>query len=422
MFRALIIPSSDSSFADLIQDKVTFYPETKDYYLCVLNDEQLPKSIKDIIEPVKIDTNYTSPIRAYQHVEFLFEEVYPKLVERGSSEFKEQPETNRSLLTIKSKLVYAISELLSPNRFHLQLNLYPNTSGTYRDYVYQLCFDEIPCYMKKDDDFVAKLLEIANINVGPLILTSQNFGITRNSPPSWYLKEMLRDLVEISEKDKILIEGSSGNLYLFYDKSVNVTEDQVHEFILEFRGDIVSAIRQLIFPKNTPDWFIKSRRLVRMSNGQWTFPISIPDTKEIFAETIELGWTLTSVSSLFYFLFFLKSSPTYPWIEKELEILIESEVIRIRYRTKYFPDYIRVMNASRAQTLNDNGDIYYPNRIDYEIKDRLMIEFYDSFNKERALVTLRSRETEKKKSTIKEPPNYDLETRLEYDTEIYEVI
>lgn len=425
MFSALILPSANQTLPNLIQEKVTFYPETKDYYLCVVSNQQIPLSVKEKFVPVVIDSNFVSPVRAFQHIEFVITELSPGVTQRGSETLESQPEVSRNLIALRSRLVYAISELLSPNRFHLQLVSFPNSSGTFREYLYQLNFDEIPCFTLKDGDFISKLTQLAQINVGPLILTSQNFGVTRDSPPSWYLREMLRDLSDFGDlpvRNKVLIEGPSSNLYLFYQQAVNVTEDQLQQVILEIRGQIAAAIKSLIFPRRTPDDFIKSRQLVRMANGQWTLPFNLPDSSQVFAETIELSWTFSQVSELFYFLFWLTLAPTYPWIEKELEILVESTIIRIRYRTHYFPDYLRVLTANRTRTPHETGQIYYPERIDYQITDLPYIEFYDSFNNERGLVALTSGEIQFPKITRNAPSSYDLETRLQYDLKMDEVI
>lgn len=425
MFSALIIPSANQTLPDLIQEKTTFYPETKDYYLCVVSNPQIPLSVKEKFVPVVIDSTFVSPVRAFQHIEFDITELSPGSTQRGSEVLTPQPEVSRNLIALRSKLVYAISELLSPNRFHLQLNSLPNSSGSFREYLYQLNFDEIPCFTLKDGDFMRRLSELAQITVGPLIMSSRNYGVTRDSPPSWYLREMLRDLSDFGDlpvRNKVLIEGPSGNLYLFYEHTVNVTEDQLHQVILEIRGQIAASIKSLIFPRGTPDWFIKSRQLVQMANGQWTLPFNLPDSSEVFAETIELSWTFSQVSELFYFLSWLMLAPTYPWIERELEILVESSNIRIRYRTHYFPDYLRVLTACRSHTHDETGQIYYPDRIDYRVSGLPSIEFYDSFNNERAFVALTSGESTLPKISRTAPSSYDLETRLQYDLKMGEVM
>lgn len=425
MFSAIIIPNylqltpattSDESsvgsrIADIIEDKVTIYLPTSKYTLCVASEENIPISIKDQLIPVVIDTKFSQPVRAYQHYYFKIEDIT-------------DPTLNRELMALRSKLVYAVSENLAPDKFYFRLDTSMNDDSTRRNYTYKLYYEEIPCYTFKEDSLLDNFRAVAQQHLGPLIVSTYSLNIDRI--PHWYSKEMFRDIIELGDfpmEDKIVVEGpSSGELYLFYQKESNITEDILNDLIIEIRGHIISAVNLRIFPRNSSNEFIKSRQLKSTNNKQWFIPYNVPRNINVFSTLIQLCFSLKSLDELFWFLTWMLVCPTYSFIEQELKICVGSELIRVCYATKYLPDYIRVNTASRIQLprVTNEVRILYPDRLSQEelskeLTDKTYISFYDHGNNERALLM-------HSKINIPQidkynPSDYSLDTRINYDVD-----
>jgi hypothetical protein len=399
MFQTIILPNH-RDLANLISDKVTIYPRSNKYIACITSEENIPVSIKNQLVPVIINTGVEIPVKAYQ-------KYYSDVSDITD------PVLNRQLMTLRSKLVYSVSENLAPDNFYFKLELPMNDDSTRRTYIYKLYYDEIPCYMLKDDTF----LDILPQQLGPLITSTYSLNI--EDIPHWYTKEMFRDTIDL--KDIVIIEGpTTEELYLFYQEEVNITEDILDELINEIRGQIISAVQLKIFPRNTPNEFIKNRQLKILNNGQWYLPYDVSKDINIFATSLQLHFTLKNIDELFWFLVWMLICPTYSFIEKELKISVESDSIKICYLTKYLPDYLRVNTASRINTAKTINKvlIFYPDRLSTEefsklVNNRTYVSFYDNENNERALLIHPKIDIPQINKTT--PIDFSLNTRILYD-------
>lgn len=401
--------SAGSDIANLIPDKVTVYLPVNKYILCIASEENIAKSIKDKLIPVVINTKFSQPVHAYQHYYFRVEDIT-------------NPSMNRQLMALRSKLTYAVSENLAPEKFFFRMENPMNDDETRRNYIYKLYYEEIPCYAFKEDSLLDNFNSVKDQELGPLIISTRSIRV--EGVPDWYCKEMFRDIVELGEfnmDDKIVVEGpSSGELYLFYQEESNITEDLLNDLIIEVRGRIISAVNLRIFPRNSPNEFIKSRQLKSTNNGQWFIPYNVPRDINTFQGLLQLCFNLKSLDELFWLLTWLLICPTYSFIEQELRICVGSQSIRVCYSTKYLPDYLRVKSASRIQLpeITSIVRILYPDHLSQdelnkELIDQTYISFYDYANNERALLIHPKINIPLIDKNI--PPDYSLETRISYD-------
>lgn len=425
MFRALIIPN----FTDLspytssticnqdvcniceeIVDKITIYPKFGKYKLCVVSEENIPESLKQNLEPVILRTPFETPVRAYQQYYYDLSTLV-------------DPEVNRKLMAMRSKLGYSIAENLAPDRFYVQLENPMNDTTTRRQYQYRLFYDEIPCYAFKNDSFIRNLQEATNQQIGPVITSS--YAINVMDAPHWYVKEMFRDICELGEfpmEDKVLVEGpASGELYLFYQEETNLTEDMLDQLINNVRGKIAAAIQLKIFPRNTSQEFIKSHQLTLVGNNQWTIAYPIPENIPLFLTLMQQSFVFDTLDQLFWFLTWLALCPTYSFIEPELQIRVQSNEILVTHSTKYLPDYIRVRSASRAKLKTEGQvQIVYPDQLSSEdflnmTKGTTYLSFYDHANNERAVIIHNNFEIPQIQREY--PPDFSLDRRIEYDVD-----
>uniref|UniRef100_A0A6C0IX29 Uncharacterized protein n=1 Tax=viral metagenome TaxID=1070528 RepID=A0A6C0IX29_9ZZZZ len=466
MFSAIILPRRFEPLVHFIEEKNLFYPATSNYFLCIANREVIPRSIKERLREVVVDTGFVSPVRAFQHYEYLLSKVIPNSYRRSvqDPELVDDFVVNRELMALRSKLSYAVAELLAPTQFYVQLENPVNSTGTRRLQRYRLYYNEIPCYWfdpevslneevqppdvvgdyktidqtiqslpKLEQSLFDELEAITSLSLGPLVCSTRTLTLMRNNPPRWYIRECLRDICEFKEiemKDKVLMEGpSTGELYLFYKSDLNLTEEQQIRMINEIRGNITSSMRARIFPRRTPDQFVKSRRLVKMANGQWRLPVEwIAEEPNLFKEEIEISFTFRNADDLFWFLLWLSLCPTYSFIEKELMIFVQETIIQVRYRTSYYPDYLRVMSARRVKhnfASSGKGQILYPGRLTEEVTtvlgDRPFIQFYDNERNDRAVVALEEGDLYLPTIERTAPLNYSLDSRIKYDPDPIEV-
>jgi hypothetical protein len=449
MFLATLIPRNSSSFLNLndvqtsfspslsilnqIDAKTVYYPSGKDHLLVVASPENIPLTLQAQIHPFIYHTGFHIPVRAFQHIEYLDTKILPDsgtIDDDDDLNYKSDPEINRKLMAIRSQLAYAASELLGPDKFYFQLEMPLNDVGTRREYVFRLKFSEIPCYYIEGSPIFQEIEAILpQVTTGPLICSSFTLNLAAHRPPQWYLKEIFRDIVEldiIQTSGRVLIEGPvTGDLYLFYEGIVNVTEGQLDETSEEINNAIQSMIETKTFPRNTPNIFIETRQLRRITNGQWTLQLpAIPEDPNLFQEQIQISFTFPRVVDLFWFLFWLMISPTYSFIVKELQIKVHSHQINVEYYTKYYPDYLRVLTASRVRAplaSKDMTKIYYPERLTAKRTTVLKnegpyIRFFDQANHEDALIVADNLKIPSFKMERSAPSNYSLETRLKYDT------
>lgn len=398
MFTAIIVPA----YYDInyIPNKVTIYLPNNKYTVCILSEDNITNNLKDQIVPVLIETGLVEPVRAYQRYYSTIEDMY-------------RPIINRKLMAFKSKLIYAVSENLASDELYVKLENPMNEDETRRYFNYRLYYNEIPCYTFKSDDLLDNFIKITKQNFGPLILSSHALNV--EGVPHWYSKEIFRDMIELGEykmKDRILVEGSNTkDLYLFYQEETNLTDDMVNKIIKDIRGRIISAIKLKIFPRNTPQEFIKNKRLISMPNGQFSINYIVPDDINVYSETMQLYFELNNLDELFMFLNWMMMLPTWGFIEQELKISLISDKIEIRYITKYLPDYIRVNSAKRISSVStDQVKIIYPNRnSDYKNG----ITFFDYGNNEKALLVKSDFNLE-----YITPKDYTLDTRIMNDPNI----
>lgn len=435
MFTAIILPRQHEQLTQSIEEKIIFYPATSDYLLCSSNEATVPLSIKEQLRPVIIDTGFVSPVRAFQHFEYLIEDLRPNIYRRSAQgpQLEDQFVSNRQLLALRSKLAYACAELLAPTQFYFKLETPVNSTGTQRLYQYHLYYNELQCYVL-DTSLLEAIDNYTDAPLGPLICSTRSLTMVKDDPPRWYIRETLRDLCELGEidmKDKELIEGSAtGQLYLFYKEEVNLTQDQQTDLIDEIRGSIASSIQARIFPRGTPDRFIKSRQLVQMTNRQWTLPVIwLPQDPQLFNDILETSFSFRNADDLFWFLLWLSLSPTYSFIERELEIFVRESTIQVRYRTEYYLDYLRVTTARRVQhkwASSGQGEILYPGRLDQELTsvlgERPFIHFYDQERNDRAVVALEEGDLYLPTIERTAPIDFSLDSRIKRDVDLSNLI
>jgi hypothetical protein len=398
MFQAILLPKSQD-LTGFIEDKTIVYLPPSKYIICITSEDNIPKSIKDDLIPVVINTKYSQPVKAYQH--------YVSNIEDLSN-----PRLNRELMAMKSKLVYAISENLSPDKLYFRLEIPMNENSTKRNYIYKLYYQDIPCYTLKDDDLLENFINATDQKLGPLITSTHALSV--EGVPHWYVKEIFRDDI-FSSKNMTIINGpNSGELYLFYKDEVNITEDILTDLINEIRGDIISSVRLKIFPRNTPSEFIKSRRLEQMNNGQWKISYDVPSNINVFSEILKTSFTFKSLDELFWFLLWLVVQPTYPFIEQEMRINTGTDSIKVCYATKYLPDFMRVNSASRVNLPEDSKSvqIIYPDRSSEKPMEQTYLSFYDHGNNEKALLIYPNPIIPNNNYI---PSDYSLDSRIQYD-------
>jgi hypothetical protein len=398
MYFGIILPSyQHSDVSNLIEDKTIIYTPANKYLLCIASEENIPISIKDDLIPVTVNTEYDEPVHAYQHYNFNIENM-------------DNPGLNRKLMSIRSKLVYSVSEILAPTNFYFKLDNSMNDTDTRRPYIYKLHYDSIPCYILKGDNLIENFKIATSQQVGPLIIST--YALNTENVPHWYSKEIFRDIIELGEfpmDNKILVEGNiSKELYLFYREEFNVTENILEDIITDIRGLIVSSMKLKIFPRNTPDEFIKSRRLKLIKNNQWIIPYNVPQDVNIYSTLLQFCFNFKSLDELFWFLYWLQMCPTYSFIEQELSIYVKPESIKVCYNTKYLPDYMRVNSASRIKISGGSDEV----KLSYSDGKEFSISFYDYENNRKALLIHPNIKIYENNI----PENYSLDTRIKYDT------
>jgi len=433
MFLAILVHRDQKMLFDQIEDKTVYYLFGKEHSVLVANSESISNTIQSKMHPIVYDTGFYTPVRAFQHLEYLDQEIVPDAGTLSSTlEYESDFEVNRKLMAIRSRLAYASSELFGPDRFTFQMDIPRNSVGTRRQYVYTLKFSNIPCYYFEGSPVFDQISEIMpQMETGPLICSSLTISQAMLNPPEWYLKEIFRDIVQLEQvpvEDKILIDGPiTGNVYLFYKGVVNVTEGQLEDFIEEVNETVRSYIQTKTFPRNTPQNFVKTRHLQLIQNNQWSLGIpELPVDTNLFKDEIQISLSFRRTVDFFWFLFWLMLAPTYSFIEKELQVNVQTHLIQIYYNTQYYPDYLRVLTASRCRAESPSEDdvlIYYPNQLSKERvaelkKGGTYISFYDNENHEPALIIADNFKIPELKLEQTIPKTFSLETRREYDYDL----
>lgn len=381
MFLAILVPRSQDQFIeDHIIDKVTVFLPTKKYTICLVSENNVPSLVLNSLVRISVFTGIEIPVNAYQHYHSQISNII-------------DPHINRHLMALRSKLSYTLSETLAPDRLYFQLELPMNEESTRRAYNYNLYYDEIPCYSFTADDFLQTLTTATQLTLGPLILSTSTFNL--NDIPHWYVKEIIRDIISLGEldmTDKIMVEGElTSELYLFYQRPVNVTEDTLNDLIVEIRGRILTSIQLRIFPRNTPSKTVHNRRLRLMDNGQWTLDYAVPSDVNIFKTTLQQCFTFKALDELFWFLVWLLLLPTYFYVIKEIRISTKPHEIKVCQSTQYLPDYIRVKTLSRLKIDAGAVKIIYPSKLSAAelselLVDQTYVRFYDYGNNETAIL------------------------------------
>jgi len=393
MFFAILLRTTnlpDSSSKSLDQkilssnfNKIIVYLPYNNYVLWIISDEDIPESLKEQIKPIEIDTGIEKAVNAFQHYYYLIDNL-------------QNPEEQRKLMSLRSKLTYAVSENLAPDNFYFQLKTPVDNISNRRKFIYVLFYDSIPCYTMQEDPLLDNFQKALQAEMGVLIAST--FSLDFPAVPRWYIRETLRDLIELggfNMTDKFSMVGpNSGEIYLFYREPSNITDDIVNDLSIELHGRIRTAMNLKIFPQNTPNEIIKAKGLVPTAQKQYTLAYTVPDNIPIFAEIMQQTFTLDSLLKLFWFLFWLMISPTYAFIEKELEIFLRPNGIHIRHETKYLADFLRVRSAARVspyKQLDHVVKLYYPesmdkDALDIQLKGKSYIQFFDSENNQAAIV------------------------------------
>lgn len=366
-----------------LEDKLSLLDANKLYvYLTygnhklVIVADSIPKSLKNLIKPVYISTNISEPVQAYQHYHFDLSTLY-------------DPEHQRKLMSIKSGLNYTASEYLSPDNFYFKLDQSKNSSQTFRDFTYQLKFDDVQCYVEKDDSLFEKFTEK---HFGLMIVST--YSLDFQEIPKWYIRETFRDIIELKEinmENKDYIVGpNSGEIYLYFKEENNLSEELVEEIAGEIHGRIRDSINLQIFPRGTPKTIINNKRLISSRNGKYTFFYEIPKNIPILNEIYRQNFLFDSLSKVYLFLSWLIFVPTYRYIEKEMKIWLKTYGTQIYYETKYLPDFIRVINASHSHKELENTEIYYPDlagdKLSKLLEGKFYIKFYDNEYNQSAII------------------------------------
>lgn len=408
MFRAILLPRQ-SEIPSLLSSKNTIYLPSNKYVLYALEDEEIPISIRNQLIPMIIDTKLSEPIHRYQHIYFDQTDL-------------DSADVQRTLIGIRSRLTYFIHEMLAPDDIYIELNNQIDDKLQKRPYRYHLNYQDIPCYILNTDPLLQQMNEIAFVGlpvygkVGPLLASTHSI-VSVGSAPRWFINETIRDIVELGELDmtnKVMIIGpETKDLYIFNQKEVNLSDDIMEDFIDELRGQIVANIQLKIFPRATPQEFILSRQLKSIPNGRWTLQYDVPNwaLSHIFEETLQTTFSLPSLDDLFWVLSWLLTLPTYPFIEKELQVFVEQNGPKIVHSTKYFPDYIRLNLIGRYRTNDRNVKLTYAGA--QVEKGKAGLYFYDWSNNQTGTLLNDAIKIPEIQRTF--PGNFSLETRIKVD-------
>lgn len=400
MSLAIIVPSTDNLPSEL-SDYTKIYLNNQEY-LCYVPTDELPQSVKNMLVPAIIDTGITEPVSENQHNYFETDDLY-------------NPEVSRKLMSIRSRLTYFISELFSPDEFFCKLTTPISEGKSIRIYQYEVSYNDIDCWTTPE--ILETLTSSLDLEYGPLIMST--YSLSSASAPLWYIREVFRDIAESGEIDmtgKVLVEGfASSELYLFYSEPVNLTDDLIRKFSGDFWKCFHDYVRLKIFPRNTPPKYILSRKLER--KGKLTIPYEVPKNVPIFDETLKLSFTLSSPNkyeSLFWFLYSLQNTPTWPFIEKELDISFRSYGILVNYETEYLPDFIKVSDAG-SRSLPKSLKLKV--ELDQETGQPNQIKFRDFYNNKDIILTGLSEQELRIRNWISDPMfDYSLEHRSLVDS------
>lgn len=423
LFRTTHLPKGDSKQLDqkILSaniNKITVYLPYGDYTLWIISDGDVPESLREQIKPVIIETGIEKPLNAYQHYYHIIEDLF-------------DPIDQLYLMSLKSKLGYAVSENLAPDNFYFSLEFLVDDVSNRRKYIYHLMYNDIKCFTLIDDPLVDNFKEVIKPEMGVLIAST--FSLDFPDVPRWYIRETFRDLIYldgINMTNKIAITGPNSNeVYLFYKEPSNLTEDVVQDLSTEIHGRIRTSINLNIFPRNTPREIIQAKRLVPTKQAQYTFSFPVPNDISLLKEILRYSFSFDTLLKLFWFLCWLQISPTYAFIEKELRIYLRSDEIRICYETKYLPDFLRVRSAVRIspeKQLSRPVELYYPDNMDKDVLDKNLmgktyLHFFDSENNSPAMVACNLADGKSPVVTnvpiLKReyPSDFSLESRIEYD-------
>lgn len=378
-FKAVLFDQDDLRL-EQIHPKVTF--SIHSFTLCLSSD--IPESW--LGDEIRLSTGFRIPLKKH-------------LTARSGTLPEDDLNIRGPLLRMKSKLIYALAETLNSTKLYWYLNEVCNSNRTYRDYEFVLYFDQFPLRTSLPfKEFFEKASE-----TGILLLSSRGIEIG----PRWWLRECLRDVweLEMNSPEKILLEGSqTGDLYLFQANSQILGQEDIEEILHDLTSRIIGFIQLGRYPRKTPSRLIQNRLLQPLKSGQWEGP------SEDFL-SLRATYFLSNLRELFWFLFLLMFGPTYPFLERELQIWIKPSMIQILFETEYLPDFLRVKTASRVigrELLGEISVFYVPPETSQTI-----LAFYDS---EHGIPTWISADIPVPGFIIRETPSsFDLETRIRLD-------
>lgn len=402
MVFALLLPQRSvlTELADLIEGRSVIYLPNPDYCLYLITGD-IPRELLEQIVPARLGVEYKEAAAEIQHNYSFIEEFF-------------QPERNRELIARRSRLTYLITEYLSPDGFYFQLDGEKNEDLTFRTYRYNLYYEKIPCWTTPE--IVGNLAQIEQQMTVGLLITS-TYDLSQVPAPSWYVRETLRDLYDMTEfntTNKVLLAGPrTGELYLFYDEPVNISDDDINELGLSIRGRILANIRLRIFPRNTPPEWVLSRRLVRDESERYTLPYPVPENVPVFAERMKQTIVFPQMSTLYWFYYLLKGQTTWEFIEKELEVTVQPNQIIVTYETRYLPDYLRVLTASQVTPSSDYVvEVIYPELGYRDLSGKTWVKFIEQLTGETIILATSLPPTPK---VILSVPDFTLTSRAELD-------
>jgi len=185
-FEALLLDQGDPRL-DLIEPKIVFVLGSR--VICL--SSEIPKSWLET--EIRIPTGFRVPVNKHMTARSIFTH--------------KDIEMTTSIIIMKSRLIYALSETLDSTRLYWHLDEKMNETRTYRDYEFVLYFDQFP--LRSSPQLIQYFQNYSN-NLGMILISSRGIQGTQ-----WWVRECLRDVweLEMNHSDKVLVEGKQ-DLYL----------------------------------------------------------------------------------------------------------------------------------------------------------------------------------------------------------------
>lgn len=303
---------------------------------------ELPEIIRKELVPLKIPVKYREAIHAYPH-------------NYSSSVQTVKLDQNRELLTLRSQLAYLLYEYYGTDVLYASLFEKVNSAGTYRDFEYTICSNEIACWSNQETlDKITQELTYSPIT-GPLLIHTGLFS--GYDVPEWYIQESVRDLYELDQyfatSQLTLLEGPiTGEFYLFYASSINVTEKQIQKVLNRIHQALRNYVQLKIFPRNTPEIVRNNLSLQITDQGQWSLPsnLEIPGNLSVFSEFYDQVYEFKDIQQLGSFIQLLKNQflDFFPQIQFGCEFHLTGRSLTVRFRTRSLLSFLNFDKIYRA--------------------------------------------------------------------------